>query len=311
MITDAFYIVLNMSLLASLVIVVVLLIQKIFETVLSKKLRFLLWAFVLVRLLVPIALPSSFSIVHLFEDNMVRSVQVIGEEEDKSLANFSNFVQQADEYQPLNYKNDHIEDLFKVLGFIWFIGMLAMVVFMLLSKIYLFRKLALKDAVDKTQDHILIYRSSYVKTPIMTGILKPKIILPDGIEQVAMDLILLHESAHVKRKDNVWKAFYGLSLCIHWFNPFVWYMIGNLYEDIELACDEAVMNQLDKDQIKEYAMALVEANVSMQGMPTAFSTTKLETRIKGIIKYKKMTKRMSILLFVIYMICGYVLLTNA
>lgn len=83
--------------------------------------------------------------------------------------------------------------------------------------------------------------------PGVVGILRPGLLLPDGVrdrlspEQFAA--ILAHESAHVRRRDNLTSAIHMAVQSAFWFHPLVWWIGMRLVEERERACDEEVLRR--------------------------------------------------------------------
>ena len=84
-----------------------------------------------------------------------------------------------------------------------------------------------------------------VSTPLTCGVLQPLILLP----QVALDwdearlrAVLLHESAHVRRRDCLAKYAAQGARALVWWNPLAWMLAARLNHEQELACDEAVLS---------------------------------------------------------------------
>jgi beta-lactamase regulating signal transducer with metallopeptidase domain len=81
--------------------------------------------------------------------------------------------------------------------------------------------------------------------PAVRGILHPHILLPIGIDRVLsrqeFDAVLLHEVVHAKRRDNLIRLLYELSLCALWFHPLVWLAGTRMAVYRELSCDESVI----------------------------------------------------------------------
>lgn len=112
-------------------------------------------------------------------------------------------------------------------------------------------RLCVREAVLYREN---IYICDAVKSPFILGIIRPRIYLSSSLSEEEMAYIIAHESAHLKRKDHLWKPFGYLLLCIYWFNPLCWVAYIMLCKDIELACDEKVirdMNFEDKKNIPE------------------------------------------------------------
>jgi bla regulator protein blaR1 len=81
--------------------------------------------------------------------------------------------------------------------------------------------------------------------PGIFGILRPVLLLPEGIADSLtpsqLDAILIHELAHVRRRDNLAAAAHMLVETLFWFYPLVWWIEARLVEERERACDEEVL----------------------------------------------------------------------
>lgn len=80
--------------------------------------------------------------------------------------------------------------------------------------------------------------------PFTTGILRPTIVLPRSAREWDRErrrVVLLHELAHVRRRDLVLHALARLVRSLHWFNPFVWHLARRLHAESERACDDLVL----------------------------------------------------------------------
>ena len=78
-------------------------------------------------------------------------------------------------------------------------------------------------------------------------------------------------------------------LAVHWFNPLLWLGYYLLCRDIELACDEKVLNTLDSDARTDYSQALLDLSRPrvIAACPLAFGETGVKARIKAALNYKK------------------------
>lgn len=146
--------------------------------------------------------------------------------------------------------------------------------------------------------HILVFTNDEIASPLVCGLLAPRIYLPTRMDFGSTELlrhILCHETMHIRKKDNWLKSIMLVTLCIHWFNPLVWIMSKYLASDLEMACDEAVLRLYDhKDDAEEtkknYALSLLAMAIS-GSRPTllysAFARTEVEKRIQNILHYRK------------------------
>ena len=107
---------------------------------------------------------------------------------------------------------------------------------------------------------VRVRQSDRISAPLTYGVLKPVILLPkemDLTESRQLEYILLHEYIHIRRLDSVRKMVMVSALCVHWFNPFVWLMYILFNRDMELACDESVVQKSGTTSRRDYAKTLI------------------------------------------------------
>lgn len=148
-----------------------------------------------------------------------------------------------------------------------------------------------------------VYETDRIEVPLVMGYLHPRIYLPAFLRQEERGYILLHEQIHLRRRDYLIKpAAFAVTL-LHWFNPVVWLAYHLLSEDMERACDEAVLRRMGSGIRKEYSMSLLNLSIgqSMQNLPTvAFGERGIQYRVMNILHYKKaggLTLALLVLLF--------------
>lgn len=130
-----------------------------------------------------------------------------------------------------------------------------------------------KHTLGMSQAIPLLY-SSHVSSPLTLGLFKPTIILPIHIErqltEKQLSLVLLHELAHIQRRDILWNWLaYGITL-LHWFNPLIWLASKRMKADMEMACDAKVLAHLSMQDRNDYGLTLI--NVSqLDSKPLGFS----------------------------------------
>lgn len=83
--------------------------------------------------------------------------------------------------------------------------------------------------------------------PAVEGVLRPRIVLPLGIERLLsppeLNAVLIHELTHARRRDNLMRLVFELGLCGLWFHPLVWLTGTRLALYRELSCDESVIER--------------------------------------------------------------------
>jgi bla regulator protein BlaR1 len=83
--------------------------------------------------------------------------------------------------------------------------------------------------------------------PGVWRIWRPVIVLPEGIvnrlTDAELEVVLMHELAHVRRRDNLFGAAQLLIGALAWFHPLVWLIDRRLLAEREMACDEEVLRR--------------------------------------------------------------------
>lgn len=303
-----FYYVLNMSILGVLVMVIVWLFRALLKKWLPKNLVLLLWVLVAIRLVVPVAIDSEFSIVTVLADSFIKTVQVsMPEFPFAPKVMMMNSIQLAKAYAPFAFKSARVATLFNWLGVLWLSGVIV-VGAVLACGAFKFRT-KLNKSFYKTYRGVDVIKSSKVYSPLAVGIINPQIVLPTNGSDEIERFVMMHEYAHIRRKDNLWKLSIVLIALIHWFNPLAWWMVRQFSKDVELACDESVIKHLSRKSQRDYAIALVEANRQMKSYLTAFSGTALKQRINAIVFYQRISLWMMIALVILYSLLAIGLLT--
>ena len=195
---------------------------------------------------------------------------------------------------------------------IWVSGMAVFLIYGIMSYVRFTRKLSASCdqegettylTIRKRIKTIKIYSSNIIDSPILHGIIHPKIFIPHNIthNNEELSLVLLHELAHHRRYDIPirWIAF--IANAIHWFNPALYLLRRELFRESELAADATVMQQLSRNTHMKYGKVLLDfterklsCDVSMPIMLFSHISA-LGERILAIVKYKEKT-RLSIFL---------------
>ena len=98
-----------------------------------------------------------------------------------------------------------------------------------------------------------VMSSSGLGEPGVFGILRPVLLLPEGIGErlnpAQLDAILAHELCHVRRRDNLTSTIHMAVQALFWFHPLVWWLGARLLDERERACDEEVLRLGSKPQV--------------------------------------------------------------
>ena len=286
--SELFLKILNLSITASYVMAAVMLLRLIFRKKAPKKLICALWVLVGLRLVCPFSLESVLSLIPSAETVPPEIVSSPAVQIASGFAAVNSVVNPvlSQSFAPTPEQSvSPIQILTEVAAWVWLFGVLAVCLYGLISYVRLKRKMA--DAVLLSGN---IFESEKAESPFILGFVKPKIYLPFSLSDADRENVIAHETAHIKRKDHIIKPLAFLLLAVYWFNPLVWVSYGLLCRDIELACDEKVIQALSEDSRRIYAKSLLDCAVkrkSIAACPLAFGEVGVKTRIKGIMNYKK------------------------
>ena len=284
---DLFIHVLNISITASFLVLAIIL-YRLFAKKAPKWVSVLLWGLVGLRLLLPFSIESALSLIPS-KDTIPTTIT-----HDRYPALNTGFGSIDEIVNPVlsdsmearpEYSTNPIQVWITILGWIWLGVMLCMLIYMAASFIYLRIKTRVKI---KREDNV--YLCDYVNTPFILGIIRPCIYLPSDISDKACSLVVAHERAHIKRLDHIWKPLGFLLLSIYWFNPLLWVAYVLLCRDIESACDEKVISDLEDNEKADYSEALLTLGIKsriISACPLAFGEVSVKSRIMAIARYKK------------------------
>ncbi len=111
----------------------------------------------------------------------------------------------------------------------------------------------------KKRDKSFLYRSGEVREPFLIGFREPILILPDReYDAQVLHFIFLHECNHIRHRDMLYKLFMLFIQSLLWFQPLIYLIKAVSYQDVEVACDEAVVEGKNISARKEYGYALLE-----------------------------------------------------
>lgn len=279
---------LNLSISASWLVLAVLVLRLISKRS-PKWVNVLLWGIVALRLVLPFSIESALSLIPSAETvspavvqfapapTITSGVSVIDNAVNPSLSEHFSAVPTAS-VNPLYVWTE-------IAGWVWLIGLGAMLLYALVSYLRLRRRVSVSLPV---QDHI--YLCDAISSPFILGVVKPRIYLPSGLDEVQRQNVLSHERAHLARRDHWWKPLGFTLLAVYWFNPVLWLAYTLLCRDIELACDERVIRTMDESAVKTYSTVLLACSMPRKAVitcPLAFGEVGVKERVRNALRYKK------------------------
>ncbi|MEZ3473504.1 MAG: M56 family metallopeptidase [Lachnospiraceae bacterium] len=300
-----------------------------------------LWGLVALRLVVPLSVSSSISLLQLgntgFPSQLERALSADhtysgnyktalegSHEYDRAVAAGSPIAANANGNKMTYYyerANGGIEpaktsyERFLTAGSrIWLAGMILLWLWALLSCLRLKYRLRFSMRLCRG-----IYETDAIPSPCVTGILRPRIYLIPALTEQQKAHILLHEKMHIRYLDPVWKMVSFVIISIHWFNPFLWFMYKIFQGELEKACDERVLARLGEDKKADYSESLLALAASKSWRqknnfptPISFGENNIKGRIKRILAYQKPLAAVSVLIVLLSAVgCGVFLTTPA
>ena len=279
---------LNISISASVFALAIILFRFIFKKS-PKWLVVALWALVAIRLICPFSIESALSLIpskeaipqEIFTINtatdMINNTS-FGLVDNPAYSEYFNSTVTVDNVKA--FQRD-----FRFAADIWLIGVGIMLLYALISYIRL--RHTVRTAIPLREN---VWLCDSVKSPFILGVFRPRIYLPSDMDEDTAELVLRHERAHLKRKDHLWKPLGFVLLAVYWFNPVLWLSYILLCRDIELACDEKVIRDMEGTDKKAYSEALLSCSVGhrmISACPVAFGEVGVKKRIKSVLNYKK------------------------
>lgn len=256
---------------ATLLILFILLIRKLFGKKLNPIYLRLLWGFVALRILIPVhfsAFNSLYTQLHLPGGC---------ERIEKAISSYAfNCLLQMD------YANaagvpisillkartavfswlDHyffthsLENLLIAIGQI---GALIFSVFFIVQNILFYTHMRKHSRIYGIKSHIPVYIIDNHGGSCLTGIANPQIyVSQSALTNVKWcQWIVRHELGHYQSKDNWYNLISNICLVLQWFNPLIWYASHIALEDCEIACDYRILKDASNQECVEYGKCLI------------------------------------------------------
>ena len=300
----------NMSISASWLVLVILVLRLVLKKA-PKWVNVLLWGIVAVRLICPFTIESALSLIPSTQTILMNIEMAAKPAIDSGVEVVNSMVNPmiAASFTPNPAASANpLQIWIPLAAVIWAFGMVLMFLYTAISYWRLNRRI---DAAVRYRDNI--FQSENVSSPFVLGIIKPKIYLPFQMNEQDLQHVVAHEQSHIRRKDHWWKPFGFLLLTIHWFNPLMWLAYVLLCRDIELACDEKVIKELDNEQRADYTQALVSCSINRRmiaACPLAFGEVGVKDRVKTIMNYKKPTFWLILVALILCVIVAVCFLTD-
>ena len=152
-----------------------------------------------------------------------------------------------------------------IIGYIWFFGAALFIIIDLVSYLRLIVMVRKNTSVISCAEVSEIYGAALtvrkgkgLSSPFIMGVFKPVLVLPETeLSSEQLDNILRHEMTHFRRRDILYKWFAVLVSCIHWFNPFVYYVLHQINTECEISCDLSVVKDMSSEEKISYVNTII------------------------------------------------------
>ena len=210
-----------------------------------------------------------------------------------------------------------------LLYFIWSIGFVVVYAGKFLSH-FLFRYRVMSASIPVRDSEILelfeqelkqleyyhpvrLVQSSAVTVPLSMGTMKRTrvTVLPNReFTKQELQFIFRHEIHHIQRGDVSNKMFFAFCQALCWFNPLIWVATRKASDDLELSCDEIVLENMDDEMRRQYAELLLDTAGSSRGFTTCLSAAAetMRYRLKNVVAPRKRWSG-TIFLFIAMFLC--------
>jgi Antirepressor regulating drug resistance, predicted signal transduction N-terminal membrane component len=329
----------QLSFMGSLIVVSILLTKIIMKDRIGIRFQYAIWFILILRLLLPFTPSSSFSVYNYVPTNIPtyvssdksRMMSIPASYPSMDESSNTTFIERT-ERTTITY----LVLAKKALPFLWISGvcMIGLVIFI---NNWLFLKRIKKCPRIKDQ-HVLsilndcknlmniskdifLVETNMDRTPCVLNFIKPIIMIPTkSLEECNLNhlkYVLLHELAHVKRKDIFINYIVSFLCIIYWFNPLIWFGFHKMREDREICCDSLTLSVLGEDEVTNYGFTIINfAEVSLRApyLPAVAGIINkksiMKRRIIMIKRFEKNSYRITSMALTVLLIAGIIFLTG-
>lgn len=313
---------LSMSFSSSLLILALLLGKRFLKNKISRQWQYYIWLVVVLRLLLPFGPEVSLmGKAYQAVDQAISQIAPLPPQQNAPGDNLAPAVGAEQHNQTVNSPADDIttahplQDIGMLLiNHIWLVWLVAALGF-LIRKITIYQgfmryvnaglipisDIERLDELSIVAEQLGIKKpielcvNPLVSSPLLVGFFHPCIVLPSAdIPEKDFRCIVLHELTHYKRRDMFYKWLVQVTVCLHWFNPFVHLMNQEIIRACEFSCDEAVLAKMGSSSAQDYGKTLLDAMAAvgrykenLGAVTLSENKQLLKERINAIMDFKK------------------------
>ncbi|HUT47305.1 MAG TPA: M56 family metallopeptidase [Sedimentisphaerales bacterium] len=245
------------SLQGTVLIVMIVLIQKILRRRLPVHWHYLIWMLLLIRLAIPWLPQSKISIFNLVPRSVQqgRIIESFSQPKSTRIMGFYPYAESIDSKEPGNNSEAISVGFARMLPLLRLLGTVVIAGYVCVRNISLWRTVKRERPITDSeildlledckmqmgiQTIIGVVVSDRIKSPALFGFVRPRLLLPQGMLETygleELRYVFIHELAHLKQRDIYLGWLMALLQVVHWFNPLMWFAFGRMRADRELAC---------------------------------------------------------------------------
>ncbi len=268
---------------------------------LSARLRYALWLLPAVRLCLPFSLRSAFSLWRYARPAMMQATApapvAVAPGGAQAALPIAPAVRHADAALAAAPQAQGLSFI-DVLPILWALGAAFALMLMVYTNLRFLN--ARRGAETLRQGKLPVLLMKDIPSPCLAGLVRPRIYVNEKAlaSREMLDMVLLHETTHFKRKDHLWTLLRALLTCLWWWNPLVWLAAQLSRLDCEAACDETVIGGMNTEGRRLYGMSLIALMRRVPEKPFALTIgtsmsggkKQMKERIEMIARYTRKNK---------------------
>ena len=305
---NAFISVLNMTITASYAALAVIVARMLLRKS-PRVFSYGLWSVVFFRLLCPFSFSSRFSLIGYTPQYIPPEIGMMEAPAVETGLNGVNTVINSSFPAAVPWASVNPLQIWITLGtIVWLSGVAVLLIYAVVSCLRLQKQISTATLIAGN-----IYESDLIESPFVCGLIRPKIYLPLSLTGAEQEYILRHEEIHIRRLDYLIKPLAFLALALHWFNPLLWLCYALMTKDMEMSCDEQVIQSSGGREAAGYSsslLALARRRRMPCPSPLAFGESNVKARIKNVLNYKRPSFGVIVVSFIAVIILATVLLSN-
>ncbi|MGL4763059.1 MAG: M56 family metallopeptidase [Sarcina sp.] len=254
------------SVIASFLIVLILIIQKVFKNSIAPHIGYYLWIVLIIKLLIPINISSNVSLERFIDVKPVKTQQI-------KYDYFKVITKEIETQDKIN-QNINVKDLwFIVVSMIFCYGLFLYIKLMVnIKKSKEITDLRYREMLNRCRKQlniktkVKIIEAKFIQSPAIVGIFRPVILMPANLLENMSDknikFVLLHELTHFKFGDVVINMLLQVVKVLYFFNPLIYFATRKVKDECEIACDYRVLKHIGKEEFKNYGNALIDLSTN-------------------------------------------------